>query len=211
MWTYLVSFLLALFIGWDLAKLVNNHPTAWYLGAVAIDALVVLGVALGWSGGFWNFCYAILGKGQLAFFLFCVVMFTGCFKLKSKPRMKLKQVRQPLALLTVILTLGHVAAAIMERGLGWFSIGFGVTCILLGLLLAVLGVTSILKVQDHMKAEVLDRIQNLAYVFFGLLCVHAAWMHVVWGSYGPAILYALTLALYVYTRLRRRRLQRRGE
>lgn len=191
--TYVVSFLLALVIGWDLAKPLKNHPAVFYVLAAACAALCVAGTALRWQGAAWGFFTALVGEGQLAFFLFSVVMFCGCFKVASKPRIRLKQVRQPLALCAVILSVGHLLYAGMDHaaitGLGT---AFGLTCGLLAVLLALLGITSVLRVQDRLNPLVFAALHKSAYPFYAALCVHSFIATAHWVYAAALVLYAIS-------------------
>lgn len=193
--TYVIGLLAALFIGWDLAKPLKNKPALFYAGAFVLDALCVAGAVLGWSGPAWDLYAALVGQGILAFFLLTVVMFTGCFELGSNSRIRLKQVRQPLALASVILCLGHLAYAGITQGAHEGGALFLATCGVLLVLLAVLGVTSLVVVQDHMKATVLAAVQKCSYPFFVVLCIHAAMV-------GNAWVYGAVGAIYVIARVR---------
>lgn len=201
---YVVSLLLALLIGWDLAKPLKNHPGYFYAAALVVDLFTVACGMLGLRNPVTDFLCSMLGTGSLAFFLFCIVMFTGCFKVGSKPRIRLKQVRQPLALTAAILACGHIGYVFISHVVepGSLGIAFGVISYAVAFLLAILGITSVLKIQDILDDGKLGIIHKLAYPFFVLLCIHAAWIYVFYGQWLVAAMYAGIGVLYVALRIR---------
>lgn len=203
---YIAALVLALLIGWDLAKPLKNYPGVFYVIALVLDALPFAFDALGLRSGFLGSVSALVETGALAFFMFCIVMFTGCFKLGSEPRMKLKQVRQPLALMTCILACGHIAWVAYSWGPKVEALGFFFVSVsaLVAILLAILGICSITKVQEILAGAKLTAIQRLSYPFFVFLCIHAAAIYLLHGAWAVGALYMGICFLYIALRLRAR-------
>lgn len=201
---YVVSLLLALLIVWDFAKPLDSHPIWFYLGALLLDGIAVAGAALGFSGPFWWFIDKLVGKGQLSFFMFALVMFAGVFPVGSRPRLKLVRVRKPASLMAAILVCGHlVAKGLAHQATPSFAgAGFYVVEVGAALLLAVLAITATSPVRERMPHAVWVNVHKAAYPFFILLCAHVAWARFICLDWIAGTLVAAIAALYVIFRVR---------
>ena len=160
-------------------------PWAFYVLAMAIDvAFLVQGQSYATSG-WWRTLLPFIQRGMLAFSLFSVVMYIGVLPPQSKVRHYLAPIRGPLSILAAILAYAHIVrylAGYLGRLLQGFSgmaestvASFAVSFILLALM-TFLTVISFDAVRSHLPAAAWKRLQRLAYAFYGLVIVHAAFL-----------------------------------
>lgn len=155
-------------------------PLAFYLGAVAVDAVYVYGVFFGLPRAVWSPLFVLVQKCELALALFVVVMFIGCLSREGRAYKWLKPVRSELSIVAWFLSLGHMAVYLesyVPRLLGGGEVSGNVRgafalAIVLLVLLVVLGVTSFAFVKRHMHTDTWKKVQKLAYPFFALVYVH---------------------------------------
>lgn len=219
-----VALVLAAIIVFGLAGLMRSHPGVVY--GVALLATAAYGWALGagvdLSGIRW--LTVVLQKGYLASILLGVVMFTGTFAKGSRPRRLLQPIRGELSVLSFILILGHLLTYLPPY-LGRFGVLLGsrtnvalslVVAMVLTVLFAVLGVTSLRAVRRAMNPRLWKAIQRGAYLMVALLALHVALVLGRSALAGGAVQasvafwgYMVVVALYVALRLRRAVLDRR--
>lgn len=155
-------------------------PVAFYVAAIAVDALYVYGVFFGLPRAVWSPLFVLIQKCELALALFVVVMFIGCLNREGRACRWLKPVRSELSIVAWFLSLGHMAVYLESYlprlfGAGTVSgnvMGAFVLAIVLLVLLIVLGVTSFAFVKRRMRTDTWKKVQKLAYPFFGLVYLH---------------------------------------
>lgn len=200
---YVIALLLSLCISWDLACHVRHHPLVACILALIVAIAAVISGLTGQSGLLADVLNTLIGDGALAFFLFTIVMFTGCLKVGSKSRIRLKQVREPLAHIAIILSIGHVAYAFETFGpYAENAHAFVLCCTFLAALFFVLAITSLPIVREGMLLSRWQRIHRLAYAFFILLCMHCAWAQSLDGDAFASIGFLLIGSVYAIMRFR---------
>lgn len=155
-------------------------PTAFYVCAIAVDVLFVVGSTIGLPRAVWSPLFVLIQKCELALALFVVVMFIGCFNRNSKVYHWLKPVRSELSIVAWFLSLGHMAVYLesyLPRIFGGTAIsgnvmGAFVLALVLLILLIILGVTSFAFVKRSMHTETWKKVQKLSYPFFACVYVH---------------------------------------
>lgn len=201
---YVASLFLALLVVWDFAKQMDLHPTWFYLGALMLDAVAATGTALGFSGPFWGFMDALVGKGLLAFFMFAIVMYASVFPMGSRPRLRLVRVRKPASITAAILACGHLASkAIAHQATPAFA-GYGFYAVELAaaVLLALLAITATAPVRDRIPHGVWTSVHKTAYPFFILLCGHVAWARFLDQDWLAGAFAAAIAVFYLIFRIR---------
>lgn len=201
---YIVSLIVAVAFVGPLARTLKHRSGACYAAAALVAAAAFAVQAVGGLPGISGLLSGV-ANGFLAFCLFTVVMFTGTFRPGSAARIRLMQIRQPLALVACVCAIGHIACvlgAVAAYGSGRASVLFIALCLALAVLLAVVGATSPTFVSDRMPQRVWQGIHCLAYPFFIIVCIHAAlaaWPH----STALAVFYGIVGVAYAGLRLRR--------
>ena len=201
-----VSALCALALVGPLARSLKRYPCMWYAAAVVLAAAAAVSALAGFSTPVLDAVFAPVRSGALSFALLCAVMFTGVFRPGSAPRVRLMQVRRPLAIAACIVACGHVAFAALSmlvpyppdaRGLSQAAL-----CAFLVICCVVLGVTSPVRVVESMRQSVWRKIHMLSYPFYPALCLHAALLSKGFSAV-EAGAYAACGIVYVVSRLRR--------
>ena len=197
------------------AKPLKRHPSAFYLGAIALVGLYLYGTATSAAGGAWPYFMPLMQRCALAFLLFTVVMFVGVLDESSPLRARLMPVRRQLSLLGCIFAAGHIvfySASYAPRVLSGFAGNLAASLALaaaLVVLMLILMVTSFQRVKHNLSASVWKRIQCLAYPFYLLTYVHLAMLLTPSALAGKdtalvsLAVYSIVVILYVALRVRR--------
>ncbi|MDO4442723.1 MAG: hypothetical protein Q4B69_02500 [Slackia sp.] len=159
---------------------IKRYAPFYYTASFALVALYLAGVAGMLPTWFKGGVFLLMQKGTLPMAMFFVVMFIGVLPRGSKPRLALGPVRAELSVMACILICAHMIAYAMSyvpRVIGsalanpFIAIGL-LAAVLLLVLLAVLGITSLVRVKSKMNAATWTKVQKSAYVFYGLIYVH---------------------------------------
>lgn len=193
-------------------------PWVFYVLTVILDILYLNHVLLGVSPQLDRFFFPYFQRGLLAYGLFVVVMFIGCFPMGSKVRSYLNPIRGELSIVASLLVLGHIVAyfgAYASRVLNGFAgmssnvvVSFFVALLLL-LILAPLTVTSFNKIRKSMDAKTWKKLQKWAYVFFILIYVHMMIILLPSASspatraFTSVVIYTVIMIVYIVARLYR--------
>lgn len=160
-------------------RAIKAWPWAFYLFALVLDALFVVGSFVHLPGPLDDALFLLLHKCTLATALFVLVMFIGAFKLDGRVAQQFRPIRAELSIMAWLLSLGHMAAYLasyvtrLSSGVAQPNVAAAlVVALALLVLLAVLGITSFNVVKKRMSKEGWKRLQRWAYVFFGLVYVH---------------------------------------
>lgn len=200
-------------------------PVAFYVAAIAVDALYVYGVFFGLPRAVWSPLFILIQKCELALALFVVVMFIGCLSHEGRAYRWLKPVRSELSIVAWFLSLGHMAVYLESYlprlfGAGTVSgnvMGAFVLAIVLLVLLIVLGVTSFAFVKRRMHTDTWKKVQKLAYPFFGLVYLHLLLMllpsalHGGLAAQASVAVYSVVFVGYGLCRVGRALVDRRAE
>ena len=191
-------------------------PVAFYVIALAYDVVVlacpqVLHELPGVSAA-----STAIERGMVPFALFLVVMYIGVLPESSAPRRYLQPIRGYLSIFAALLACGHFARYLASLVLGLSTQAsfatmradvFLAIALCLAVLLAVLATTSVGRVRELMGSSRWRAVQRWAYVFVGIMYVHALVM------LGPMALrggdaairlacYTVALAVYVVLKVR---------
>ena len=180
--SYVISVLCVLALVGPCARSLKHHCGVWYAAAALAVAAAFSATLVGATQGAAEAFVSPVRSGALSCVLFAVVMFTGAFRPGSAARVRLMQVRRPLAVLACIVACGHIAcmapfeaaalgSGAAATGAGLFQI---VAMAFLALSLALLGATSFERVAERMRQQSWQRLHLLAYPFFAALIAHAA-------------------------------------
>lgn len=159
---------------------IRKNPWVCYVPAVVLMAMYWVGAAGMLPQGLREIAFLLMQKGTLAMALFTVVMFVGVFPRGSKARLRLGAARAELSIAACLMICGHMVAYAASYVPRAFTVGFSNPFVVAGLLLAVvlavltavLGVTSLSRVKARMAAAAWTRVQKLAYVFYGASYAH---------------------------------------
>lgn len=160
-------------------RAIKSWPWAFYLLALVLDVLFVVGSFVRLPGLLHDALFLLLHKCTLATALFVVVMFIGVFKRDGHVAQQFRPIRAELSIMAWLLSLGHMAvylasyATRLSTGVAQTNVAVSlVVALALFVLLAVLGVTSFNAVKKRMTKDGWKRLQRWAYPFFGLVYVH---------------------------------------
>ncbi len=176
----IVSFLI--FIGRDFIK---KHSNLCYIIASLISITLIVttfsGIISNAPSWLKDYILPIFTKSSLATSVFVVVMYTGAFKNGSKPIKFLMPIRAQLSIIGCILALSHniiygkthfVKLFTNPSSMATNMVIAAIISIILILIMLPLMVTSFPKVRKKMKPKSWKKLQQLAYVFYGLIYVH---------------------------------------
>lgn len=176
----IVSFLI--FIGRDFIK---KHSNLCYIIASLISITLIVttfsGIISNAPSWLKDYILPIFTKSSLATSVFVVVMYTGAFKNGSKPIKFLMPIRAQLSIIGCILALSHniiygkthfVKLFTNPSSMAINMVIAAIISIILILIMLPLMVTSFPKVRKKMKPKSWKKLQQLAYVFYGLIYVH---------------------------------------
>ncbi len=181
---FLVVLAVATVACFALQKPLRKFPAVFYLGAIVLDTLYLMGAFVGLPHGIRSVLMLLMQQCTLSLALFVVVMFVGVFRTDSFVGRWLRPIRSELSVLACLLAVGHMVlylATFTPRFNAGHAVNdnvavsFGVALALLVLLL-VLGVTSFAFVKRCMRSESWKRLQRFSYLFFGLIYVHLVLM-----------------------------------
>lgn len=199
---FVVTLVFAAVLSVALKKPIKKLPLLFYGLAVALVALLFAGTSGLVPGSWWKFTVPLVQQCMLSFALFTVVMFIGCLPDGWKVTQRLRGIRSELSVAAFILCFGHMVPYIAPYATrvasgtadGATAVSFALALVV-GVLLAVLGVTSFAIVKRSMSTAKWKRLQRLAYLFFGLVYVHLVLMMAPSAAHG-AIGAVLSIAAY---------------
>ena len=220
----LVSIALTVVFSFVFRKPIKRFPWLFYLIAVLVDVLVVLGSRLDLPQWAHRTVILVNGRGMFAFGLFTVVMFLGALSDGSKAKRWLMPIRAELSIIASILAVGHMvryagvysprviaSPASMANGM---IVSFAIALVL-AVLLVILTVTSFRTVKQHVKGRTWKNVQRLSYPFFVLIYAHVLLIMARPALQGAQnaqtslVVYGLVVGAYVVLRLRRHLSERR--
>lgn len=193
---------------------IKKCPWLFYSLCVALVGLMVARTSGLLPGIEWKFLVPVVQQCSIAFSLFVVVMFIGCLPDGSQPSQRMRSIRSELSIMAFILCFGHMMAYITPYSNRVLSgtadsattVAF-VLALAIGILLAVLGITSFAVVKRTMSTAHWKRIQSFAYVFFGLAYVHLVLMMLPSALHGAQaaltniVIYSIIMGLYASLRI----------
>ncbi|MDO4590765.1 MAG: hypothetical protein Q4B35_05160 [Slackia sp.] len=167
---------LAVFAG----PFVKKHAWVLYAPACALAVLYVAGVLGALPAPVRGAVFPLMQKGTLAMALFAIVMFTGVLARGSAPRRLVGRVRAEYSIAACILISGHMVAyalsyvpRVIASSMSNPYVALGLAAALvLAVLTAVLGVTSLSCVKARMEKSAWKKVQRWAYLFYGLSYAH---------------------------------------
>lgn len=210
-------------LAYALRKQIRAYPWAFYCLAVALDVLLFADVAFSLPRELRLPISVLMHKGGLGVAMFVLVMWIGVFPRGGVLSRAFRPIRAELSIMACLLIAGHMAVyassyiPYIAKGVLPQSNVFAaiVIAFVLLLLVLVLGITSLRAVKRRMKARTWKRVQNFAYLFYGLVLVHLALM------LGPAalsgsrvaqesvVVYAIVFGGYIVARVWRAIVDRR--
>lgn len=212
-----IAILAAAAFSYACAPALKKHPVPFYIAFAIIGAVYVSGVLSASVPAAELALMPFLRRASLAFGLFTVVMFVGVLPEESAIRARLTPVRGKLSLLGTILIAVHIlgyastylASITAGATSSWILFGL-IAAIVVGVLLAILAVTSITSVHKSMDANLWKKVQKLAYPFYLGMYIHLAAMLVPSSMLGGnsainLVVYTVVVVAYVVLRLWRAR------
>lgn len=183
--TFLISLFIVIFLISIGRNFIKKHSNLSYIIASLISiALIVTtysGVILNAPSWLKDYVLPVFTKSSLATSIFVVVMYTGAFKNGSKAIKFLMPIRAQLSIIGCILALAHnivygkthfVKLFTNPSSMSTNMIIAAIISIVLIVIMLPLMVTSFSKVRKKMKPKSWKKLQQLAYVFYGLIYVH---------------------------------------
>lgn len=183
--TFLISLFIVIFLISIGRNFIKKHSNLCYIIASLISiALIVTtysGVILNAPSWLKDYVLPVFTKSSLATSIFVVVMYTGAFKNGSKAIKFLMPIRAQLSIIGCILALAHnivygkthfVKLFTNPSSMSTNMIIAAIISIVLIVIMLPLMVTSFPKVRKKMKPKSWKKLQQLAYVFYGLIYVH---------------------------------------
>ena len=189
-------------------------PAVFYVLAIAYDVVVLACPQIIHTLPGVSVASTAIERGMVPFALFLVVMYIGVLPESSALRRYLQPIRGYLSIFAALLACGHFARYLANLVLGLntpasFATAranlFLALALCLAVLLAVLAVTSISRVRERMGSLRWRAVQRWAYVFVGIMYVHALVMlgpMALRGGDAALRLACYTLALVVYVVLK---------
>lgn len=229
---FILSFVIASLFVVIFRKPLKKHPEVFY--AIAL-VLAIATLIVGWMGlvpkgspYLVNKLWQGFRKAVIPTVWFFFVMFAGVLPQQWKVTKALMSVRGELSVMAVIMTLGHNLIYLFAPGYAFFAKTFltqeidwnrGAALIVTLLLMALmipLAITSLRGVRRSMSQAKWQRIQRLAYPFYGLLYVHLMLLYVPkyinkGRGLNEAILYTVIYLVYVILLIRRSIKRRKQE
>lgn len=162
---------------------IHRRPWLWYALAICLDVLYLTCVALNAPPFALRILAPVVQQGMVATSLFIIVMYCGVFSEQSAVRRAIGPIRTELSLMACVLALAHClnyltsylgALTAHIQALAANQLASLSVALVLLVLLAVLGITSIRYVKRRMRAATWKNVQRASYVFFGLIFVHEA-------------------------------------
>lgn len=162
-------------------RFILRYPVALYAAAALLDILCIVGRDVSLPSEIAFFSNVVVRPCALALAFFSIVMYIGIFSRTSKIRNHLAPMRKELSIAACILTVGHVAFFLPDYAARSFgspaaaslaAIASSMLGVLLVVLSAILGMTSLDWVKRRMSAMQWKRVQRLAYPFFLFIYVH---------------------------------------
>jgi DMSO/TMAO reductase YedYZ heme-binding membrane subunit len=223
---FLGTLVVTVFVVALIHKPLKRFSWLFYLLAIAVCAaeLWLYGLPAAERSAIFGIPYLIMRRGYLALALFTLVMFVGVFKDSSPVRRALLPLRAELSIIAAILIMGHAVpylAGYLQLFFGSAALRFNIALslivsLVLLLLLTMLTVTSFNVVRRQMRADVLKRVQRLAYVFFLLIYAHLIGFLLPSALQGASValtsisIYSLVFLSYGVLRLRKCLLDQRA-
>jgi DMSO/TMAO reductase YedYZ heme-binding membrane subunit len=162
-------------------KAIKKVPWLFYLLALALSALLIVGNSLSFPSWFREYFLFLLQSNNLAMGLFTIVMFAGVFKEHSALRKALIPIRAELSIIASLLCIGHIAnygSSYLEQllsptaGMPASRLGATLIAFLLVVVLVPLVITSFKAIHARVTLKTWKRIQLLAYPFYLLIFLH---------------------------------------
>lgn len=180
---FLLTLVITLVVVSVLRTPMRKCPWAFYLLCIVLDALLIALTAGALPYEVALAVIPLLRRGFIAVSLFVIVMYIGIFPYGSKVRNYFAPIRAVISICACILAIGHMCIYFTAYILDLFSsahswpivVAMGAGLILLALLL-ILGITSFRVVRRSISGRNWIKLQKLAYVFYALIYVHAAFL-----------------------------------
>jgi DMSO/TMAO reductase YedYZ heme-binding membrane subunit len=213
----IISLIAAAALAISCAKPLKQAPWAFYLLAALVAAAGVYFTYSPLPNPVLRSVVFAIQKGQVAFALFAVVMFTGVLAQDSKARRHLGPVRAELSIMAAVLIVAHFVPY-LSNYLGYAAslltlrpsiLSSLAAALVMLVLLALLTVTSINAVKRRMDAGRWKALQRLAYPFFALILLHLLGYLLIPALNGApraileVVVYLLVFAAYTALRIRK--------
>ncbi len=178
---FLAGLLIAVLFTALLREPLRKVPAVFYLISALLCVPFLLGDVLNYPSWVREYVLFLFQSNTLGMGFFTIVMFIGVLDSQSKLRKALVPVRAELSILATILSIGHMfkygesyltqllSVSTYTPAIRYWMLG---TAIALVILLVPLAVTSIKRIHARMGQKSWQRLQRLAYLFFGLVFVH---------------------------------------
>jgi DMSO/TMAO reductase YedYZ heme-binding membrane subunit len=172
---------LAILIVMLFRKAIKQVPWVFYVLAIALGVLLIIGNSLHLPSWFREYFLFLLQSNNLAMGLFTIVMFAGVFKEHSAPRKALIPIRAELSIIASLLCIGHIVnygSSYLDQllsptaGMPLTRLSATLIAFLLVLILVPLVVTSFKAIHVRMSPKAWKRVQLLAYPFYLLIFLH---------------------------------------
>lgn len=160
---------------------IKKAPLVFYALALIASCVFASHMLMAAAPAFARAIYPYMQRCLIAFGLFTIVMFIGVLPERNRIRRYLSPIRAELSIIAAFLSLGHIVNylnAFMDKILKGFA-GMSapasasvVISIVVVALLIILTITSFNFVKAKMKPVTWKKVQRLAYVFYGLTCIH---------------------------------------
>ena len=219
---FLITLVAAFLVCVAAHDLIRKYPAAFYTMILLLVAAFYVTSSMSLPGAVKLPILLLVKKCYLATALFVVVMFTGALPRTSKASACLRPIRAEISIAACLACSGHV----IDYALAFFPRAFTgaianqamyaglLVAVVLVVLLAVLGVTSLRAVKRVMSQGTWKRVQMLAYPFYGLVFAHVLLMLLPSAMSGSAAgieniaAYSAVFVAYAIARLCRARADR---
>lgn len=178
---FLFSLITAILFVWIFQKPLKQHPTIFYIAAIAITGCTVLLDTIELPVWLENSFAGMLKRGSFSTALWIIIMMTGALKNGSRLMKLFMPIRGQLSIFAAIITLGHNLVYGKIYFVNLFTnishmantqILAAILTILMLLILIPLTITSFPSVRKKMKGASWKRFQRLAYFFYAFLYLH---------------------------------------
>lgn len=183
--TFLISLLIVIFLISIGRNFIKKHSNFCYIIASLISIILIIttysGVISNAPSWLKDYVFPVFTKSSLATSIFVVVMYTGAFKNGSKAIKFLMPIRAQLSIIGCILALAHniiygkthfVKLFTNPSSMATNMIIAAIISIVLIVIMLPLMVTSFPKVRKKMKPKSWKKLQQSAYIFYGLIYIH---------------------------------------
>ena len=186
---------------------IRKAPQVFYVVALLLDVLLIAGSYLHLSPWFNEYFLFLFQSNTLAMGFFTIVMFTGALSNTMPLKKGLLSLRTELSIIASILCMGHIVKygnPYLNQMLGFSPVMPFVRLVatlialMLVLLLIPLAVTSVKRVRAKMSVPSWNRLQKLAYIFYGLIFIHIM-LFLIPSAMGGGL--PATISVFVYLTL----------